>query len=239
MSMPIKGNKKMFYIIFNSFNSTESNLTTFLNPYSYLIARKNKDLFKNFNIKIDGILLVKMLNIAGIKVKRESFDMTSIAPIVFRKASNSKQSIFIIGTTQEELERTIFNLKQNFLDINIIGFRNGYFKNEERNIFLKYLAKVNPDIVICGMGTLMQEYFLVDLKKLGWNGIGYTCGGFLHQSSKTLEYYPRWIDKYNFRWIYRLYKEPSTRKRFLVYYPKFIFIFLYDLFIYKIRIKRN
>lgn len=209
-----------------------SNLVTFLNPYSYLIARKNKDLFKNFNIKIDGILLVKVLKISGINLKRESFDMTSLAPIVFNEAIKYKKSIFLVGTTQENLEKSVKNIKNNFKEINIIGFRNGYFKSNERELFLNELKKINPDIVICGMGSILQENFLLDLKNLGWKGVGYTCGGFLHQSSEFLSYYPKWIDKYNLRWLYRFYKEPVTRKRFLIYYPKFLFIFLYDFLCY-------
>lgn len=141
-----------------------SNLVTFLNPYSYLIARKNKDLFKNFNIKIDGILLVKVLKISGINLKRESFDMTSLAPIVFNEAIKYKKSIFLVGTTQENLEKSVKNIKNNFKEINIIGFRNGYFKSNERELFLNELKKINPDIVICGMGSILQENFYWILK---------------------------------------------------------------------------
>lgn len=227
----------MISIIKNS-KKDNRNITTFLNPYSYLIARKNKDLFKNFNIKIDGILLVKALKISGINLKRESFDMTSLAPIVFNEAIKYKKSIFLVGTTQENLEKSVKNIKNNFKEINIIGFRNGYFKSNERELFLNELKKINPDIVICGMGSILQENFLLDLKNLGWKGVGYTCGGFLHQSSEFLSYYPKWIDKYNLRWLYRFYKEPATRKRFLIYYPKFLFIFLYDFIFYLKTIKK-
>lgn len=210
-----------------------SNLTTFLNPYSYLIARKNKEVFKNFNIKIDGILLVKLLNFIGIDCKRESFDMTSLAPIIFSGAVKNSSTIYLVGTTQETIEKSVKNIKKDFEGINIIGFRNGYFNNyNERNEFLNYLLHLNPDIVICGMGTPLQEKFLLDLKNLGWNKNGYTCGGFLHQSSNQLQYYPKWIDKYNLRWMYRFYKEPMVRKRILFDYPKFLFIFFYDFLIY-------
>lgn len=227
----------MISIIKNS-KKNNRDITTFLNPYSYLIARKNKDLFKNFNIKIDGILLVKALKISGINLKRESFDMTSLAPIIFNEAINYKKSIFLVGTTQENLEKSVKNIKNNFKGINIIGFRNGYFKSNERELFLNELKKINPDIVVCGMGSILQENFLLDLKNLGWKGVGYTCGGFLHQSSEFLFYYPKWIDKCNLRWLYRLYKEPDTRRRFLIYYPKFLFIFLYDFIFYLKTIKK-
>ena len=30
-----------------------------------------------------------------------------------------------------------------------------------------------------------------------------------------INYYPKWIDKYNLRFLYRMYKEPHTRMRYL------------------------
>jgi exopolysaccharide biosynthesis WecB/TagA/CpsF family protein len=198
--------------------TTDSKLFTFLNPYSYLLARKEKELFENFNIKIDGILLVKVLNLFGFKnIKRESFDMTSLAPIVFEKAIKENKSIYFIGTKPNVIEKAIENIKEAYPKLNIIGFRNGYFKNEERSDILENIKELNPDIVVCGMGTPLQEQFLVDLQDTGWNGIGYTCGGFLHQTAGDIQYYPKWVDKYNLRWVYRIYDEPVLFKSCLLY----------------------
>ena len=95
------------------------------------------------------------------------------------------------------------------------------------------IKNLNPDIVICGMGTPLQEHFLADLQKLGWGGIGYTCGGFLHQTARDIQYYPEWIDKYNIRWIYRIYDEPKLFKRYFWEYPKFFVYFIYDFYQYR------
>ena len=80
------------------------------------------------------------------------------------------------------------------------------------------------------MGTPLQEKFLIDLKKNGWSGIGFTCGGFLHQTSNNIIYYPNWIDKFSLRAFYRMYDEPKLIKRYFLIYPLAILLFLYDLF---------
>ena len=37
-----------------------------------------------------------------------------------------------------------------------------------------------------------------------------------HNPSKNeIDYYPKWIDNLNLRFIYRMYKEKHTRKRYL------------------------
>jgi exopolysaccharide biosynthesis WecB/TagA/CpsF family protein len=218
----------------NKITNKSSKLITFLNPYSYLLARNNKKLFEKFDIKIDGILLVKVLKLFGFKdIKRESFDMTSLAPIVFEDAIKENQSIYFIGTKPKVIDKAIDNIKASYPKLNIVGFRDGYIKNEERNNVFENIKNLSPDIVVCGMGTPLQEQFLVDLQNDGWDGIGYTCGGFLHQTVGDIQYYPKWIDKYNLRWVYRMYDEPVLFKRYFGEYPIFFFYFIIDYIKYK------
>jgi N-acetylglucosaminyldiphosphoundecaprenol N-acetyl-beta-D-mannosaminyltransferase len=225
----------MLNIITRNSKKTEYKLNTFLNPYSYLLAQKDKKLFEKFNIRIDGIFLVKLLHLIGLKhIKRESFDMTTFAPIVFNQLIQEKKSVYIIGTKSELIKQAVINIKKEFKGLNIIGYRDGYIQPSEWEKVLLEIKEQNPDTVICGMGTPLQERFLLDLVNCGWNGVGYTCGGFLHQTSKQLAYYPDWINRYNIRWIYRIYKEPKLFKRYFWEYPKFFLgYFIIDWWIYQ------
>ena len=45
-----------------------------------------------------------------------------------------------------------------FPDLNIIGFRDGYFKDdEELRLHIKEINKLNPEVVIVGMGSPLQK----------------------------------------------------------------------------------
>ena len=81
----------------------------------------------------------------------------------------------------------------------------------------------------------MQEQFLIDLQKSGWQGVGYTCGGFLHQTAKGIQYYPKWVNRLGLRAFYRMYDEPQLIKRYFIEYPKAIVIILGDLMKAKIK----
>ena len=197
----------------------ENHVYTFLNPVSYLIALDNKELFKQFDgIFADGSLLVAAIkSMYGTKVTRRSFDMTSLAPQLFQYAENNGKTIYIVASKQEETEKAIEIFKERYPNLKFAGYRNGYFSNEEeQDKEAAYITQLNPDFLIVGMGALMQEKFLLKVKKAGYQGIGFTCGGFIHQTSKNeIDYYPKWIDNLNLRFIYRMYKEKHTRKRYL------------------------
>ena len=192
---------------------------SFLNPVSYLDALNHKDLFcKLDGLFADGSLLVAAIKMLyGKQVTRKSFDMTSVAPQLFEYAQQNQKSIYIVASKQEQVEKAVEIYKERYPNINIVGYRNGYFTNEEeKDEEAKHIVGLNPDFLIVGMGAIAQESFLLKVKEAGLKGIGFTCGGFIHQTaSNMIDYYPAWIDRMNLRFLYRMYKEPHTRKRYI------------------------
>lgn len=211
----------------------EKGLFTFLNPYSYLRARTDIYLFSNFDqIFFDGIAVLKLFSFFGIaKSRRMSFDMTSLAHSVLSYCSQHGKSVYFIGSTDEVIEMAVAVFKTAFPGLKVAGFRHGYFRDErELQETMGAIRKIDPDVVIAGLGTPLQEQFLVGLRGEGWNGTGFTCGGFFHQTAKKgIQYYPPWIDRLNLRWAYRIYDEPKLFKRYFLYYPYFVVIFLCDV----------
>ena len=211
--------------------SSTNRIFTFLNPVSYLDALDNKDLFSKFDgIFADGSVLVAAIRMLyGKKIERRSFDMTSVAPQLFDYAMQNNKSVYIVASKQEQVEKAVAIFKEKWTGLNIIGFRNGYFASqEEQEQEAMHIAEVNPDFLIVGMGAVMQERFLVWAKEKGFKGVGFTCGGFIHQVAQgDMDYYPAWVDKWNLRFVYRFFKERHTRRRYLkaafVFPARFIF----------------
>jgi exopolysaccharide biosynthesis WecB/TagA/CpsF family protein len=203
----------------NNIFTKKNRVYTFLNPVSYLTALDNPKLFNLFDgIFADGSILVAAIKILyGKTVTRRSFDMTSLAPELLSYAEQNKKTIYIVASKQEQVEKAISIFKERYPYLQFSGYRNGYFSSEdEMDTEAAYITEINPDFLIVGMGVLMQEKFLLKVKSKGFQGIGFTCGGFIHQTSKNeIEYYPAWADKLNLRFIYRMYKEKHTRKRYL------------------------
>ncbi|HBR2028445.1 WecB/TagA/CpsF family glycosyltransferase [Klebsiella quasipneumoniae] len=215
-----------------------SGIVTFLNLYSYYLYRKNVEEYTEYDlIFCDGIFLQKMVSLIGLKPKRVSFDMTSLAPLVFKDAIANDKKLAIVGSDANSI--TLMNdlLKEKYPDMRVVYSRDGYFADQ--NDFSKCLDKlieINPHIVIAGLGTPLQDQFLSQLKSKGWSGVGYTCGGFIHQTAKKgICYYPVVVDKLNLRWLYRIYDEPKLVKRYFLYYPYSAMLFIKDVIIYKLK----
>lgn len=218
----------------NDIAECRGRIYTFLNPVSYLTALDNKELFGKFNgIFADGSLLVAAIKMLyGKNVTRRSFDMTSLAPELLSYAEEHGKTVYIVASKQEQVEQAVQIFKERYPNLQFAGYRNGYFSSEEeQNKAAETITKLNPDFLIVGMGALMQERFLLKVKEVGFQGIGFTCGGFIHQTSKNeIDYYPTWIDRMNLRFLYRMYKEKHTRKRYLQAALIFPARFIYERF---------
>lgn len=204
----------------NQIFENKGKVYTYLNPVSYLTALDNKELFSQMDgIFADGGLLVKAIKLMyGKQVTRRSFDMTSMAPELFAYVAEHVKTVYIVASKQEQVEKAAEIFRERYPNVKFAGYRNGYFASEEEmNQEAGHITELNPDFLIVGMGALMQEKFLLKVKAAGYQGIGFTCGGFIHQTSKNeIDYYPAWVDKTNLRFVYRMWKEPHTRKRYLM-----------------------
>jgi len=203
---------------FDEIFSDKGKIYTFLNPVSYLTALDHRELFEQFDgIFGDGSILVAAIRlIYGKMVTRRSFDMTSLAPELLKYAETNGKSVYVVASRQDQVEKAILIFQERYPRLIVAGYRNGYFSSEtKQEVEARHIVNVSPDFLIIGMGALMQEQFLLMVKNMGFNGIGFTCGGFIHQTANDeIDYYPAWINRMNLRFLYRMIKEKHTRKRY-------------------------
>ncbi len=215
---------------FKSEHTLKNGIYSFMNPASlsaFYFSREDSEISYYCDSKLMSVL-VSLLS--GRKVKRVSFDYTSIASFIFENSIVSNKKIYFIGAESEEIDIFIQKIKNKHPGIIICGYRNGYFTEDATPAIYQQIILTKPDIVIAGLGAGKQEKFIKGLRKAGCNSNFYTCGGFIRQESTTVnDYYPTFINDFGMRGFYRMVKEPHTIKRYLIDYPvnivKFIFLF--------------
>lgn len=206
---------------------------TCVNPYSYHLVRHHAKLYDSMDgLFVDGMTMCWLIYLLwGKRVPRLSFDMSGIAVDLFSYLNNKEisSSIYFLGTKQGVLEKTIQQFRKCYPEMKIAGYRNGYFiDNEDRKRAIANIIQSNCDFAVIGMGSPLQEQFALDLKNSGYRGNVFTCGGFLHQSSKRINYYPEWINKYNLRSFYRLFHEKGLWGRLYNVLIEFPILFTFD-----------
>ena len=216
--------------------SRKGAIYTCVNPFSYHIVRKQQDVYyKMDGLYVDGMLMCKLINLLWNKnIPRLSFDMAGMAVDLFHRLNNNDETIYFVGAKQEALEATVSQIKKSYPQMNIAGYRNGYFLlPEDRQREINRIVSLNPDFVIVGMGSPIQERFCIDLKEAGYKGIAFTCGGFLHQTASRINYYPEWVNKYNLRAFYRLFHEKGLWGRLYNVLIEFPILFSWDTILTK------
>ncbi|WP_404393198.1 WecB/TagA/CpsF family glycosyltransferase [Pseudoalteromonas phenolica] len=213
-------------------DSGEKIIATFVNPFSYPILLDKPDLSSRFNLIFsDGALHTKLHNIfCEHKIDRVSFDLSSIAQDTLARAQENNLKIALIGGKPEHAKTLPSKLLELFPKLNIVLCIDGYFNGEqEKKGCIEGLEILEPDIVIIGMGTPLQEEFLVKVV----DGVPsarefYTCGGFLEQTATKGDYYHPIVKKLGVRWLQRAILHSHVRKRLLSDYPRFIFNYIKD-----------
>ncbi len=211
-------------------------ISTYLNPYQYLILRKNENLLLNIDLFFfDGFLLNFFYNlICRKKIETQPPDLSGFLPELFQKVISNSEPIVLIGGAEVDNKLATQNIIKLFPKIQIGYQRNGYLSTiKEIDQCIEIIIKNNFKYVLVGMGIPNQEIFIVKLKQSGFEGVAITCGGFFHQTAKRKNYYHEFIVKYNLRWIHRVVDEPKLLYRYLIIYPIGIFIFIVDLVKYK------
>lgn len=204
----------------------ESCIISFINPQAYhlrLVDQAYSNALWHFDLILpDGIGVVRALRwLDGVDFERQSFDATSLFHPVLNHLNRTKTSLCIVGGRPGTANCALERMCDLYPDVEYLGALDG-FQGFEKTV--EWVKLRNPDVVLVGMGSPIQESILLRLKLDGFSGVGFTCGGFLDQFVMDSRYYPAIIDRLELRWLYRLVSEPRRLgRRYLVEYQTFIF----------------
>ncbi|OFX37868.1 MAG: glycosyl transferase [Bacteroidetes bacterium GWA2_32_17] len=131
------------------------------------------------------------------------------------KTLNHSHSFYLIGSTTEVIETTVKKLKVDFPEINIKGYRNGFFKDGDLDKLKADLKYLKPEIVFVAMGSPKQEYLMQDLFA-SHEAIYQGLGGSFDVYTGKVKRAPVFFVKFGLEWFYRLAKQPARVGRQII-----------------------
>jgi N-acetylglucosaminyldiphosphoundecaprenol N-acetyl-beta-D-mannosaminyltransferase len=133
-----------------------------------LRARRNVELMRCLR-KCDLILPVSRGIIGGAQFqKKQKLHRYNPFEFIIRTLSLAErldQSIYLLGSRKEELEKGERNLKASFPELKVVGRFSGYFDREmEKNIILA-IRKASPGFLLVGRGIAGKDLWIAGHRK--------------------------------------------------------------------------
>ena len=140
---------------------------------------------------------------------------------IIGECEKRKESIYLLGASEENLKTCVANIVRDYPDIKIAGYHNGFFDLNNPGIILEEIKEKKPTALFVAMGCPRQETFIIkymnDLPCKIFMGVG----GSFDVIAEKVNRAPKWMINIGMEWAYRVAKEPWRIKR-LGSIPKFI-----------------
>ncbi|HEY6450328.1 MAG TPA: WecB/TagA/CpsF family glycosyltransferase [Candidatus Cybelea sp.] len=118
-------------------------------------------------------------------------------------------------------------LRSHFPGLLIAGTRSGYFREDESRAVARTIAASGARLLLAGMGSPRQEYWLAEHLRETGCGAGIGVGGSFDVISGRIKRAPQPIRRLGLEWLYRLVREPRRWRRQLAL-PRFVWLVALD-----------
>ncbi len=170
----------------------------------------------------DGAGVVLASKILGRRLKEKVSGVDLVKRILIN-TDRRITSFYIFGGKPGVSEQASINILSEFPRANIVGFRNGYFSEEESPEIIHQINASKAEILLVGLGVPKQEKWINEhiheLKCKVVMGVG----GTIDVLAGTASLAPEFMRKAGLEWLFRLIKEPHRYKR-MMDLPRFMIL---------------
>lgn len=197
------------------FNSGKRGIQlTGVNIEQIALLSKDENFSKYVNssdiVNIDGVIVYWYLKLKGYKVNQRSL-CADILEQMLITANEKGRSIYLLGAAEATIKRLVKVISMEYPNINIIGYHNGYFKDEK--FIVEDIASKKPDYLFIGMPSPFKERFITTYKDQLNTGICFGVGGMFDILAGIAKRAPEKIQKVGLEWIYRITQNPKAHSK--------------------------
>lgn len=196
LSTELKNPKSIIYINSGSFYYREK------------LVGFDKAIRSSDYIRISGFFLRFLVSViykvSVSKIKTEDFINE-----LFELGQEQKFKIFLLGSDHATLNKALRVTKKRFSKLQILG-HHGYFNKTDNEKVVKMINKINPKIIIVGLGSGKQEVWVYRNKnKFKKVKLIFTVGNFIDIIGGKDNVPPKVLRRIGMEWLYRIIREPK------------------------------
>ena len=205
-----------------------------INALKVNLMREDPELRRIVNacplINADGASIIWAAKQLDIPLKERVAGIDLFEELV-KVADEKGYKIYLFGAKEEVVSKVKDIFEKKYRNLQIVGYRNGYFTEEEEPQIVEDMAKSGADMMFVAFSSPKKEYWVS--KYIGQLNIPFVMGvgGSFDVVAGVTKRAPEWMRNHGMEWFYRFIQEPRRLwNRYMVGNWKFV--------IYTIRYKR-
>jgi len=182
-------------------------------------AQKSPELMAIINdcslINVDGMPIVWASRILGAPLK-ERVAGIDLFESIMAQASSRGWRIYLLGAKEDVVQAVRAKYEREHPGIQIVGCRNGYWKESEEPDVARAIAAAAPHILFVAMSSPKKEFFLGRYQREMKVPFAMGVGGSFDVVAGKVKRAPIWMQRAGLEWFYRFLQEP--RRMFYRYF---------------------
>jgi len=197
----------------------EQLLVSIANPNYVMAAQRDVGLRENINSfdlnLADGWGVVLAARVLGRRLpSRMAVD--DLTDDLFGPAAEGAWRVYLLGCAPGVAPKAGDNVEKWYPGVHIVGTQHGHWGAVDGRIpaahadrLVAEINEVKPDIMLVGLGTPLQQAFIMENRDRLEVPVMMTCGAYFEHLAERREWYPGWVLKLRIGFLYRFYRDPK------------------------------
>lgn len=136
---------------------------------------------------------------------------------IVERASEKKWKLYFLGANAEVVRKVVEIFKEKYPRLQVAGYRDGYFKEDEEEEVVEDIRRCQPDVLFVAMSSPKKELFINKYMERLNVPFVMGVGGSFDVVAGVTKRAPMWMQKCGLEWFYRFLCEPRRMwRRYLV-----------------------
>lgn len=173
-------------------------------------------------INADGASIVWAAKRLGVPLSERVTGIDLFLELV-KLSADRGYKIYLFGAKEEVVTKVKRIFEEQYPDLQIVGYRNGYFSEADEPQIVANMAASGADMMFVAFSSPKKEYWVH--KYLNQIGIPFVMGvgGSFDVVAGVTDRAPEWMQNHGLEWFYRFVQEPKRLwKRYIVGNTKFV-----------------